>query len=267
MKFFDEIVILGLERCQNRIDMVTAQLQKFGLSYKVFPSFDGKDIINPTMKSLTRLPNKAFANFNPGRPKYLPGMLGCALSHISAIKYAQMNNLNGILILEDDVIFSNDFLQRLELLKEVPSDAQIIYLGGITTNDRLSKKYNVSEHVWDVQKMGLYGMHSYIVTRHGYAPIIKKLMEFEDSCDALVLDGIEKQEIKGYTLIPWCTYQSEGTSEIESKAKTSNHTKTLFSPDHKIENICGYNKETKGNNKPITSEYSYEKAIKPKSLF
>jgi Glycosyltransferase family 25 (LPS biosynthesis protein) len=270
-KFFDEVIVIGLERCQNRIDMVESQLKEINkhtyLKYRIFPAFDGKQILNPSMKTMTRAPLKAFANFNPNRPKFLPGMLCCGLSHIAVLKYAKMMNLEAVLILEDDVILSPDFADRLKLLEEAPDDAQIIYLGAIVTSDHLSKKYKVSEHVWNAQKMNLYATHSYIATYKGYDAIIKKMMECEDTCDSLLVDGLQKQEIKGYALLPFCTYQVEGTSEIDFKRKSLNYTKTLYSPDADFDHIGGYDRKTKLNIRDIKSEYSYEEIITPKLLF
>ena len=270
-KFFDEIIVIGLERCQNRIDMVESQLKKINkhtyLKYRIFSAFDGQQILNPSMKLMTRAPLKAFANFNTGRPKFLLGMLCCGLSHIAVLKYAKMMRLKGVLILEDDVILSPDFEDRLKLLEEVPDDAQIIYLGAIVTSDHLSKKYKISEHVWNAQKMNLYATHSYIATEKGYDALIKKMMESEDTCDTLLKQGIEKQEIKGYALIPFCTYQAEGTSEIDFRKKSLNYTRTLYSPDANLSNIGGYDRKTKMNIRDIKSEYGYEENITPKSLF
>lgn len=266
-KHFDEIIIVGLERCQSRINMVETQLKKFNLNYRIFPAFDGQQILNPSLKSLTRAPLKAFANFNSNRPKYLPGMLCCSLSHIAVMKYAQMLDLKGVLILEDDVILSPDFADRLKLLEEVPDDAQIIYIGAISTNDKLSKKYKVSEHVWDAQRMSLYATHSFIVTRAGYTAVIKKMMESEDTCDSLLVEGIINKEFKAYALVPFCTYQLEGVSEIDNRKKTLNHTKTLYSPDSNIENICGYDRKTKTNLKEVSTEYSYIVKSKSKALW
>lgn len=267
-KFFDEIVIVNLERCPDRLEMITTQLNKFNLPYKVFPAFDGQRIINPSMKMLTRAPLKAFKKLNPKRLKYLPGMMSCAMSHISVIKHAQMMGLKGVLIFEDDAVLSPDFPDRLKLLEEqVPEDADVIFLGAITTSDYLSKKYQVAEHVWDVQKMSFFGMHGYIVTQKGYKPVVNKLMEFEDTCDTLMVDGMLEKSIKGYGIIPLCVHQSEGTSEIDFREKTLCNTKTLYSHDLNFENMGGYDRETKTNLKEIVSEYNYQKKVNVKTLF
>jgi len=263
-KFFDEIVVVHLQRCPQRRSMVEEQLKKFNFKYKFFPAFDGKLLNNPSLKALTRKPMKAFS-FDGKRARFSEGALYCAISHSAVIRYAQMMDLNGVLVLEDDVILSPDFDKRLKLLKEIPDDAQIIYIGAIAYEQKLSKKYQISEHVWDVSKMGFYGMHAYIITRAGYEPVLEKLTDMDDTCDGLLPEGVTEGKYKGYGLFPFCVYQSRGTSEIDGKTKSLNYTKTLYSPDVNFENMCGYDKKTKTNIKDITSEYSYEK--KPKTLF
>jgi len=266
-KFFNEIVVINLERSIERKQMVEEQLKKFNIPYHFFPAFDGKLITNASLKSLTRRPMKAFSFGQSKRARFSEGALCCAISHSAVVKYAQMMDLNGILVLEDDVILSPDFENRLKLLEEVPDDAQVIYLGAIAYEQKLSKKYQVSEHVWDVQKMGFYGMHAYIITRAGYKPVLDKLIEHEDSCDGLLPEGIVEGKYKGYGLFPFCVYQIGGTSDIDGKTKSLNYTKTLYSPDASFDNMCGYDRKTKTNIKDIKSEYSYETSIKPKSLF
>jgi len=265
-KFFDQIIVINLERSIRRKQMVEDQLNKFDLKYHFFPAFDSKLITNPSLKSLTRKPMKAFSFGSDKRAKWSEGALCCAFSHSAVIKYAQMLDLKGILVLEDDVIISNDFTDRLKLLEEVPDDAQVIYLGAIAYDNKLSKKYQISKHVWNVSKMGFYGMHAYIITRAGYKPVLDKLTEHDDTCDGLLFEGIVEEKYKGYGLFPFCVYQTGGTSDIDGKVKTLNYTKTLYSPDSNFDNMCGYDKKTKTNINDITTEYSYEKK-NTKSLF
>ena len=57
------------------------------------------------------------------------GHFACLLSHINAIKLAKSRNYSSIMILEDDVYFCNDFLNKLSNLM-IPN-YDMIYLGGI----------------------------------------------------------------------------------------------------------------------------------------
>lgn len=266
-KFFEKIIVINLERNPERRNMVETQLQNFGLDYMFFPAFDGALIQNHSLKSLTRRPMKAFT-YEGKRMGFKEGALCCAFSHVAVIKYAQMMKWKGVLVLEDDVILSPDFPERLRLLEEVPADAQVIYLGGIMYDSKLPKKRKISEHIWDVTKMLIFGMHAYIVTESGYKVIADKIMNMDDTCDALLPEGINEGKYKGYGLFPFCVYQLGGTSEIDKKKKTLNYTKTLYSPDENFDNICGYDRKTKTNIKDVETEYFYEdKGQKSKTLF
>jgi len=225
-----EIIIINLERAKERRIEIVTQLHKQDIPYKVLNAFDADDFNNPSYDLITKRPMKAFANLNPNRRKMRLSDIGCILSHISAIKFAQTLRTDKVLIFEDDCVLSPDFKERLKLIQEVPNDADIIYLGGIM--DKISNKRKISEHVWSLKRESIYGLHSYIVTEKGYKSVIKNMMSMDDTCDSLVLDGIENGSIIGYTILPWCTYQAEGISYIANRKQTERiwrMSKTYFS--------------------------------------
>lgn len=62
---------------------------------------------------------------------YGSGAYGCAMSHISLLEHTIMNNLETVLILEDDAVFSEDFCQKLALFNSaLPDSWQMLMLGG-----------------------------------------------------------------------------------------------------------------------------------------
>lgn len=59
------------------------------------------------------------------------GEYGCFLSHYEIWKYVKNNSIPYCCIYEDDVNFSKDYNTKLyQLLKELPDDFNILYLGG-----------------------------------------------------------------------------------------------------------------------------------------
>tara|TARA_B100001175_G_C19506420_1_gene641112 strand:- start:740 stop:1471 length:732 start_codon:yes stop_codon:yes gene_type:complete len=59
------------------------------------------------------------------------GEYGCFLSHYEIWKYVKINSIPYCCIYEDDVNFSKDYNTKLyQLLKELPDDFNILYLGG-----------------------------------------------------------------------------------------------------------------------------------------
>ena len=85
-----DIFVIHLERVEPLFIRLKKQLDDFGLSYNVFPAFDGEKIKNPTMKVLKRMDNPMYKQFEYKRT-YSPGSLSCSLSHIAIIKYAKLS--------------------------------------------------------------------------------------------------------------------------------------------------------------------------------
>jgi glycosyl transferase family 25 len=72
----------------------------------------------------------------PPEWKHSAGAYGCLLSHLQVVRKAQESNLPAVLILEDDVIFHDDFRARFEeCAAQVPADWDCIFLGGIHLED------------------------------------------------------------------------------------------------------------------------------------
>lgn len=106
---------------------------------------------------------KTLAIFNPGKITRISAfknknpVLGCTLSHLSAIRHAKKMNYPNVLILEDDAIWSNVLkgFQIFEKLIDNPYD--VIMLGG--TYPRFNKQtYRVHFS---------YSAHAYLV-HHSY---------------------------------------------------------------------------------------------------
>jgi len=58
-------------------------------------------------------------------------LLGCALSQFFCIKYAKQLGLNSFLLLEDDIQFDENLQVNFsKIVKEVPDDWDMLYLGG-----------------------------------------------------------------------------------------------------------------------------------------
>tara|TARA_B100001996_G_scaffold303710_1_gene244544 strand:- start:950 stop:1723 length:774 start_codon:yes stop_codon:yes gene_type:complete len=87
---------------------------------------------------------------NPGLKKLKNGEYGCFLSHYQIWKYIKDNSIPYCCIYEDDVLFSKDYNTKLHrLLKELPMDFNILYLGGRFSCDYRSKNVSkVTENIY-----------------------------------------------------------------------------------------------------------------------
>jgi glycosyl transferase family 25 len=104
------IWLINLDRDADRLGGMQTQLDALGLSYTRFPAIYGKDHAAELSK---RADADAYAR-NMGSP-ILPGKMGCYASHIAVWEAFVASDHKVALILEDDVVFHDDFLASLDL--------------------------------------------------------------------------------------------------------------------------------------------------------
>lgn len=164
---WDKIYIINLKRREDRKILMIEKLSEQKIdNYEIIEGYDGKDI-------------KVLENFNliKNNSKIVnSGHFGCLLSHIKAIKKAQKNNYNNIMILEDDIIFNNNFLEEIKKIKLPNYD--ILYLGGLINE----KKVFLNGWAKISKVMGAYG---YIINKNIYNKILDKLQNFMYCVDVL----------------------------------------------------------------------------------
>ncbi len=187
-----KIILINLDRAKERLYKIDNQLKLQNIDYIRYSAFDGKNILNKSIKC--NISNKNFY----GYPRELKmGEIGCTLSHIGAISMAKSLNLEYVIILEDDIILCNDFKERLDILfKSVPKNWEHIFLGG---------------HVYNFEPLcipGIYkspkvsGTYSYILRNTGYDKAINALTSMETTTD----DLYEHSKLISYIYFPLFTY-------------------------------------------------------------
>ncbi len=105
--------LINLDRDSARLTAMQQQLQKLGITYQRFAAIDGKQQAETLSK---RADTAAYAR-NMGSP-ILPGKMGCYASHIAVWEQFLASDHDVALILEDDVVFHDDFMRSLDLALE-----------------------------------------------------------------------------------------------------------------------------------------------------
>lgn len=115
-KYFDKIFVINLDRRPDRWEKCQEELKKHNIVAERFSAIDGETLNKEHFK-----PNCILSK----------GEIGCCMSHAAVIKLAQSYNYSKILILEDDVTFSENagviFQQNIN---NIPNNWQMLYLGG-----------------------------------------------------------------------------------------------------------------------------------------
>ena len=102
--------LINLDRDTDRRARMEAQLSALDLPFTRFAAIYGKDHAEELSK---RADAAAYAR-NMGSP-ILPGKMGCYASHIAVWEACLASDHDVALILEDDVVFHDDFLDSLDL--------------------------------------------------------------------------------------------------------------------------------------------------------
>ena len=129
----------------------------------------------------------------------MPGSLGCLLSHVTLWEFCcSSKDCNIVLILEDDVILNNDFIEQLKSIpwEDVPNDWSIIKLSyndvfGDLISDtiikpKLIKKRGVNAGSW-----------CYLINTQNINEVKKILIPYDNtiSMDVLIRNNIDNLNI------------------------------------------------------------------------
>jgi GR25 family glycosyltransferase involved in LPS biosynthesis len=114
--YFDKVYCVNLERRTDRWEKVTNTFKEFNFDdVERFEAIDGKKL------DLTNVPHNS---------SLLAGELGLLETNINIIKEAQEKNYGSILILEDDVVFTDEMRQLETYMAALPPDWDMLFLGG-----------------------------------------------------------------------------------------------------------------------------------------
>jgi len=192
-------IILNLDRSSNRKKLLIDQFNNIGLTdYTFWPAFDGKDIINGNVN--VRI-TKGYGN---GR-SLEKTEIAIIMSHISALKHAQVMGYDNVIILEDDVVVCDDWDNRLNiLLKSLPTDWEYVYLAGHSDYVTIPK-YDKPTIMKAPQMIGAF---SYMVNKKGIAKLIKYCGELITTYDDMIMHKISENKLKAYLYLPFMTFHN-----------------------------------------------------------
>ena len=101
-EYFDQVVVINLDRRTDRMERLAPQLDELGIQYERFSAVDAKELgISPIVAG--------------------------TMSHVAVWKKYKGKK---ILVLEDDALFVDNFNEKFdEVMKTLPQDWDIFYLG------------------------------------------------------------------------------------------------------------------------------------------
>ena len=158
---FDEIVYINLDRRTDRHQHMRKQLHNFNVKIERMSAVDGRELdfenISKTLVKATSIKN---VYENKKYPYMTRGGIGCALSHYNVYKRVvnTFDDNRRVLILEDDVWFDENFMEKSrEMLGRLP-EYDMLYMG----YTHVTKIYEYNEYF--VPKT-VYGLFGYVINK------------------------------------------------------------------------------------------------------
>lgn len=207
---FSRVVVINCPHRPDRLERVVAHLQKFADMGKV-------EIVRGVVGDWVTCP----ADWNSGA-----GAWGCLRTHQRVIEDfihvrddREQMALDSLLVLEDDVVFADDALARLEEFMEVvPDDWGQIYLGGQHRSSFMPTTFACCVVGRSVNRTHAYAVHARAIChlyRHiSYASDYRGTTKHIDHQLEL---AHHRADWKVYCIEPWIAGQAAGSSNVSGK--------------------------------------------------
>jgi len=199
----EHIIVLNLERASNRKKLLEEQFKKIGLTnYTFYPAYDGKNIINMSFSV------PIIKGVGIGRKLNIMEV-SIIMTHIGALKHAQIMGYENVIILEDDVVICEDWENRLKLLKKLlPETWEYVYLAGHSDYIKIPM-YDTPTLIKAPKMVGAF---SYMINKKGIEKLIKYCGEFVTTYDDMITHKVESGKLESYLYLPFMTYHLAGDS-------------------------------------------------------
>jgi glycosyl transferase family 25 len=211
----------------NKPDKLLSEITNYGLSPILVEGVNGKKLSKKDINENTSITGRMFAPLS---------VIGCAMAHIKIWKLFLESNADYAIIFEDDVVFENNFKEKLDLgIKNTPDDFDILYLGCFGCQNNLN--FNTLQFA----NLGILNLkakfrnqfvnkpfialatHAYVVSRNG----AKKLLSYIDRniythIDIHIQELVSNKLINIYSFNNRIAYQTS-TDELKSLNVSSSH--------------------------------------------
>lgn len=211
---FDNIYCINLDRRPDRWQKCVEEFDRIDITVERFRASDGNEIICDG--------------------QILPGEKGIYLTHLRIAEDAIKNRYDKILILEDDVKFSDNFVEDFDSwYREVPNDWNMLYLGAnmvgwVPTKGTYSPHVVNGYHLFAAHALGLdvgvlEDLYFSVTSEMKQIPFSTEWYEFGPE-SKLTLDqpvdiwyANNSVWYKSYLMIPRMAWQREDYSDIQNE--------------------------------------------------
>lgn len=213
MKYFTHVFLINLDRREDRLQFITKQLNKVGIQAERISAVDGNQL-DPDPKIGNGWNHK--------------GVAGCALSHRKVIEIAKDKGYSNFLVIEDDTVFCDDFLNKIDLyMSQVPLDWDMLYFGGNHLGQLRPQNVNVGRCTHTLTT------NCYVMQSSMYDDVLENLpscvKDLKKPIDSLYTDYQKNINYNIFSFKPHLVWQDSIFSDIENKSQDL----PFLRPEHK----------------------------------
>lgn len=152
--------VINLDRAPDRLERISAQLQRLGLAFTRLPAVDAKAL---TPAQTAALDQPGYHRKHGMAP--LPGELGCYLSHVEAMRLFLASDAEFALILEDDVLLHDSLPAVLQGLMQHAGRWDMVKLSAVHSGTPQPVLEVAPGHQLAVMLSRCTGSSAYLVNR------------------------------------------------------------------------------------------------------
>lgn len=197
------IWLINLPRSVERRERMDAQLESMGLDYKRFLAVDGREEWNNLVSSIDL---EAF-RLNVGR-EVMPGEIGAYFSHMGVWQELVDSHYEVALVLEDDVVFHEDFLGALHMAMVHQDEWDFLKLNKIRAKKPVLQReigpYALNAYAGPATGLGAYLIHRGLAER-----LLETMLPIRRPIDH-ELDLVHVHDFRHFGLEPFPSHVDDG---------------------------------------------------------
>ena len=207
-----KIFVINLEHSPERRAYMSAQLDRYQLDYEFFNAIDGKCLSDEMLSWY----DDGLREKTQWFPRTLSrNEIACAISHLLIYEKQIKENIKATIILEDDIVIDDDFVEIIKRQALFPKSYELLYYHhgkakAYPTFRKVYKNYKIVRY----RKQSRYSKRSiiytsaYQITRAGAFKLLKYAYPIMMPAD-IFLGHLNIHHIKAYGIEPFCTIQNE----------------------------------------------------------
>jgi GR25 family glycosyltransferase involved in LPS biosynthesis len=195
--FFNKTFCINLDRRKDRWEECLTEFNKHNLGgIERFVAIDGNDL--PQV-------NSGFVT---------PSRLALVLTNVDILEKAIQENYQSILILEDDIEFTDEVSNISEYFKFLPEDWDMLYFGGNHNQHMgIAPPKIINEKVCKLHYT--FSTHCVAINKKAFTTILNRLKKCDNALDVIYVDL--QNTLNTYSFYPMIATQRVSFSDIENR--------------------------------------------------